>query len=107
MNYDAIPEDVRALCERWPGLAALIRLPGPPWRIWVRSHGEVCCQRVYEYFVETVHIADPLHVGANRWPIEGRAEPAVAAKTFSGTLRAAITFLAQPARWEGEPRHPS
>lgn len=66
----------------------------------VRRDGEVCCQRAYEYFVETVHIADPVHVGANRRPIDGRAVPALAPETFSGTLHGAIAFLTQPPRWE-------
>lgn len=91
-----IPGGVSALCARWPGFAGLIGLPGPQWRISVRLNGEVCCQRNYEYFVETVHIADPLHVGANRQPIEGRSGPVLMAETFSGTLHGAITFLTRP-----------
>ncbi|MBB4905601.1 hypothetical protein [Actinophytocola algeriensis] len=83
--------------------AALVAaLPGPPWHVSVRPDGEACCQRTYEYFVETVHIADGLHVGANRRPIDGRAGPAIRAESFAGTLRAAIRFLATPPRWEGE-----
>jgi hypothetical protein len=77
-------------------------LPGPPWQVSVRPDGEACCQRAYEYFVETVHIADELHVGANRRPIDGRGGPAITAESFAGTLRAAIRFLATPPRWEGE-----
>ncbi|GAB1512543.1 hypothetical protein [Actinophytocola sp. KF-1] len=107
MSDNANSAEVTDACRKWPGLTMLLQLPGPPWRVMTRSDGEVCCQRVYEYFVETVHIADPLHVGANRRPIEGRTRPALAPETFSGTLRGAIAFLIQPPHWEGEPRPPT
>ncbi|MFC4852429.1 hypothetical protein [Actinophytocola glycyrrhizae] len=68
----------------------------------VRPDGEACCQRAFEYFVETVHIADDLHVGANRRPIAGRGGPAIEPESVAGTLRAAIRFLARPPRWAGE-----
>jgi hypothetical protein len=87
-------------------VAALLGLPGPSWRVVLRPDCEVCFQRTYELFVETVHIADPLHVGANRRPIEGRATQALAPETFGGTLHGAIAFLTQPPRWDGGSCHP-
>lgn len=107
MTDDAIPDDMAVLCARWPGLALLLGLPGPPWRIWVRPDGEVCCQRTYEFFVETVYIAEPVHVGANRRPIDGRPGPVLVAETFSGTLHGVIAFLTRPPHWDSKPRHPS
>lgn len=106
MTNEAAPDDLHAIFARWPGLAALVALPGPQWRISLRQNGEVCCQRAYEYFVETIYIADDLHVGATRRPIEGRSAPVLAVETFSGTLHTAIAFLARPPHWEGTPRHP-
>lgn len=92
--------EIGEVIGRWPFLAQLGELPGPPWRFGVTASNVLAGERAYETYVETLWIVDEAMVGLNRTPIPGRTGQTVARLDFVGPLTEAVALLQQPVRWE-------
>lgn len=99
----AMTVDRAEIVARYPGLAPLLAVQGPPWRLYAHDVGPVHGERRTDSYYEVFYMAGPESVCGiretfSRWP-----GPAVRPVDFVGSLEQVVERLLAPAEPESEP----